>query len=164
MVLRIMCMRPDNPKVEGSNPSPAINLIPTSRHNSTHSKHSHRRGSPQPCVLILCSKSSQATKLSRSKGISRKPASSWCSTIKGETFATSSCSNHWPSATLNQRAVGSPPTRPTKYFNHLHHSQLDSISRKWLVGLCSVSRPRRNLRHPSRLGESRYEGGFLGQF
>ena len=24
--------------------------------------------------------------------------------------------------TLNQRAVGSTPTRPTKFFNHLHHS------------------------------------------
>jgi len=24
--------------------------------------------------------------------------------------------------TLNQRAVGSTPTRPTKFFNNLHHS------------------------------------------
>ena len=42
--------------------------------------------------------------------------------IHGETFATSSGSNYCPVATLNQRAVGSTPTRPTKFFNNLHHS------------------------------------------
>jgi hypothetical protein len=73
-------------------------------------------GSPQDRVLILCAKSSQRTESDRNNGISRKPATSGFSTINGETFATSSGSNHWPSATLNQRAVGSTPTRPTKFF------------------------------------------------
>src|ERR1022692_4820122 len=32
----------------------------------------------------------------------------------GKTCATSSCSNHWPSATLNQRAVGYAPAGPCR--------------------------------------------------
>jgi hypothetical protein len=71
-------------------------------------------------VLNLCSKSSQKTESDRSNGISRKPTSSLFSMINGETFATSSGSNYRPSATLNQRAVGSTPTRPTKFLNDFH--------------------------------------------
>ena len=62
--------------------------------------------------INLCSKSSHTTEFSRSHGISRTPASSWFSTINGETFATSSGSNHCPVATRNQWAVSSTPTRP----------------------------------------------------
>ena len=50
--------------------------------------------------------------------------------INGETFATLSGSNHWPSATLNQRAVGSTPTRPTK----INHVQLLPLPASLRVG------------------------------
>lgn len=84
----------------------------------THTAHS-RLNYRTFAVLILCAKSSQRTEFSRSHGISRNPASSCISTINGETFATSSGSNSWSFATLNQRAVGSTPTRPTKTINYL---------------------------------------------
>jgi len=54
--------------------------------------------------LNLCQQSSKTTEPGVTNRPSRKPASSWFSKINGETFATSSCSNNWPSATLNQRA------------------------------------------------------------
>ena len=45
--------------------------------------------------------------------------------------------------TLNQRALGSPPTRPTKFFNNLHHSSpipaLPFVP--WVLNLCPLCLP-----------------------
>jgi hypothetical protein len=47
---------------------------------------------------------------------------------KRENFATSSGSNSWSFATLYQRAVGSTPARPTKFFNNFRILPLDSVN------------------------------------
>jgi hypothetical protein len=51
----------------------------------------------------------------------------------GKTCATSSCSNHWPSATLNQRAVGYAPAGPCR-FNCLDSPPVLVLSRSIKIG------------------------------
>ena len=67
---------------------------------------SQPRGAPHFAVLNMCEQYAQWIECYRINGMDRI-ISRLCEQRKNwETFATSSCSNTWPSATLNQRAVG----------------------------------------------------------